>query len=132
TCFGSRRSGVQISPPRLRTSAAGAAPAGAPHTSTGVSCVARPGRHGMRAEPGDQMRTEEAIPRTAPDLSDLARLVQRPGPFLTVYLGTDPAVENAGPRSEQRWRTCRQDLEEQGAPEDVLATVDPLVAEAHL
>jgi hypothetical protein len=57
--------------------------------------------------------------------------MEAPGPFVTVYLGTEPAVENAAQRSELRWRELRQTLVEQGAPEAALAAIDPLVPDAH-
>src|SRR5947209_2158427 len=66
---------------------------------------------------------------TAPDL---AEVVLGDGPFLTVYLTTEAAVENAAQRSELRWKDLRTELVRQGADERVVATVDPLVADAHL
>ena len=66
---------------------------------------------------------------TAPDLADV---VLARGPFLTVYLTTEAAVENAAPRSELRWKDLRTELASEGADERALAAVDPLVAGAHL
>ncbi|TMK86544.1 MAG: hypothetical protein E6G57_12145 [Actinobacteria bacterium] len=66
---------------------------------------------------------------TAPDLADV---VLARGPFLTVYLTTEAAVENAAPRSELRWKDLRTELARQGADQHALAAVDPLVADAHL
>jgi hypothetical protein len=66
------------------------------------------------------------------DTSDLADLVKAPGPFLTVQLTTESGIDNAAQRSEQRWKPVRDEAGAQGAPEDVLAEVDPLIADAHL
>src|SRR3954463_9487754 len=65
---------------------------------------------------------------TAPDLAEIAL---GEGPFLTVYLTTEAAVENAAPRSELRWKDLRTDLAGQGVDESILAAVDPLVPDAH-
>ena len=66
---------------------------------------------------------------SAPDLVDV---VLGQGPFFTVYLTTEAAIENAAQLSEQRWKDLRRDLEGQGTDEAVLAAVDPLVPDAHL
>jgi len=66
---------------------------------------------------------------TAPDLTDV---VLGEGPFLTVYLTTEAAIENAAQRSELRWKDLRTELVGQGADEHALAAVDPLTADAHL
>ena len=77
------------------------------------------------------METSGYVPAIRVDLSDLADLVVRPGPAATVYLTTDPAVENASSHSQLRWRAVREDLAAQGTPEKVLDTVDDLVPDAH-
>src|SRR5438270_6814684 len=66
---------------------------------------------------------------SAPDLVDLAL---GHGPFLTVYLTTEAAVENAAQRAEVRWKDVRIGLSDQGVDEAVLALVDSLVPDAHL
>ncbi|MDQ4070239.1 MAG: hypothetical protein M3203_12330, partial [Actinomycetota bacterium] len=71
-------------------------------------------------------------PQVAADTSDLVDLVKAPGPFLTVHLTTEGGIDNAAQRSEQRWKPVRDEAGAQGAPEDVLAEVDPLIADAHL
>ena len=71
-------------------------------------------------------------PQVAPDTADLTDLVKTPGPFLSLQLTTEADIDNAARRSEQRWRAVRDDAAAQGAPEDVLAAVDPLIADAHL
>jgi hypothetical protein len=63
---------------------------------------------------------------------DLAELVSRPGPFASVYLVTEGAIDNAAQRAEQRWKTLRGDLGRAGAPDDLLDTIEEHVAEAHL
>lgn len=66
------------------------------------------------------------------DLPELARLFDEPGPFVSLYLSTPAAIENAAQRSELVWKNMRRELEEADAPESVLAAVDPLVPDAHL
>lgn len=78
------------------------------------------------------METSGLIPDTfvvAPELADLAA---SPGPYASVYLTTEAAVENAGPRVEQRWKTVRASLAQDGADEQVLAAVDGVVPGSHL
>jgi hypothetical protein len=72
----------------------------------------------------------EALPAAihAPDLSNL---VNGPGPFATVYLTTEAAVENAAQRNQVRWKSHRDALLAAGAPQEVVATVDEVVPEAH-
>ena len=65
----------------------------------------------------------------APDLADL---VSDAGPFVTVYLTTEANIDNAAQRSEQHWKALRREPADAGAPEEALAAVDPLVADAHL
>jgi len=62
---------------------------------------------------------------------DLAALLEQPGPYVTVLLTTESDIENAAYRSEQHWKDVRRDLGEAGAPEEALAAIDPLVADAH-
>jgi hypothetical protein len=78
------------------------------------------------------MGTSEPLPSDAVEASDLAELVDRPGPFLSVYLNTERNVENAAQRSEKRWRTVRRDLEERDVPAGILDEIAALVPEAHL
>jgi len=62
---------------------------------------------------------------------DIAAVVDGPDPFVTVYLATEAAVEQAGQRSELRWKTLRRELQAAGAAEETLAAIDPLVPDAH-
>ncbi|HVT76256.1 MAG TPA: Vms1/Ankzf1 family peptidyl-tRNA hydrolase, partial [Acidimicrobiales bacterium] len=76
------------------------------------------------------MKTAGTTPSGGVDLSDWKHLID--GPFLSVYVPTESAVANATPRSDAEWRTLRTELLAQGAPEEALAHVDPLVPDAHL
>jgi hypothetical protein len=64
-------------------------------------------------------------------IPDVAAAFDGPGPFVTVYLGTEGAVENAAHQNELRWKNLRRQLEEDGAPGEALAAIDPLVPDAH-
>src|SRR6266545_1185495 len=72
-----------------------------------------------------------AIFSAAVRANDLAPLVQGTGSLLTVYLTTEPDIENAAHRSEVRWRDLRRELADRKVPEATLAAIDPLVPEAH-
>jgi hypothetical protein len=63
---------------------------------------------------------------------ELVELVKRPGPFATVILCTQSEIDNAAQRSQQRWKALQDDLAEQGAPDEVVAAIAPLVTDAHL
>src|SRR5687768_11907997 len=78
------------------------------------------------------METSEQLTNGAVEAPDLAELVRRPGPYLSLYLNTEGDVENATQRSETHWKTVRTDLERQGVPEAILDEIDPIVPEAHL
>jgi Bacterial archaeo-eukaryotic release factor family 2 len=77
------------------------------------------------------METAQEYPRGTVRAPELAEVAQAEGPFATVYLSTEGDVEQAAQRSEVRWRTLRGELAEAGAPEEVLAAVDPVVPGAH-
>jgi Bacterial archaeo-eukaryotic release factor family 2 len=76
-------------------------------------------------EAADVLPGSEGPPR------DLAEVVAEDGPFLSVVLTTDAAVENAAQHSELRWKSLRSELADTGVPEEVLAHVDDLVPDAH-
>jgi hypothetical protein len=67
-------------------------------------------------------------PATVPDI---AAAFDGAAPFVTVYLGTEAAVEQAAQQNNLRWKTLRRDLEDAGAPAEALAAIEPLVPEAH-
>lgn len=64
----------------------------------------------------------------APDLADL---LAAGGPVATVYLTTEAGLDNAGPRTEARWKSLRRELTRAGADEAALGAIDPLVGDAH-
>jgi hypothetical protein len=70
--------------------------------------------------------------RAGVEAPDLAELVKAEGPFATVYMSTHPTVEQAAQRAETAWKSLRRELEEAGAPADVLEQIDEPVTEAHL
>jgi hypothetical protein len=78
------------------------------------------------------MQASGSIPETPKvDLHDLSGVLEADGPFLTVYLTTEGAIENAAQRSQQRWKALRNQLEAAGAAVEALDAVEPLVDEAH-
>ncbi|MDQ3991563.1 MAG: hypothetical protein M3245_04545, partial [Actinomycetota bacterium] len=78
------------------------------------------------------METSERTPRGGVHAPDLEKVVRAKGPFLTLYLDTDPAIEQAAQRSETRWKTLRRDLEGSGMPDRLGAEIDAMVPRAHL
>ncbi|HEX2062976.1 MAG TPA: Vms1/Ankzf1 family peptidyl-tRNA hydrolase, partial [Acidimicrobiales bacterium] len=78
------------------------------------------------------METSGVTPGVAVRAPELAELVQAPGPFATIYLTTEGDVENAAFKSEQRWKALRDRLADDGAAEQALAAVDPVVGGAHV
>ena len=84
------------------------------------------------------METSEALPRGGVRAEDLAAIVEKPGPFLTLYLDTRPDIENAGPMIEQRWRTLRGGLIDRSVAQHTCAALliaqgaHPKAIQAHL
>jgi hypothetical protein len=78
------------------------------------------------------METSEQFTHGAIELPDLAELVHGPGPFLSFYLNTEPAIERASQRSQTRWKTVRSDLEDQEVSDHLLDEIELLVPDAHL
>ncbi len=78
------------------------------------------------------METSGSVPGSAVAPDEIVDLVQRPGPFASAYLCTLSEIDNAAQRTEQRWKPLRADLLVQGAPDEVVAAIDPAVADAHL
>ena len=64
-------------------------------------------------------------------IPDIAAAFEGSGPFVTVYLGTEAAVEQAAQQNELRWKNLRRELEDAGAPPEALTAIDPLVPDAH-
>lgn len=62
---------------------------------------------------------------------ELATLFDGSGPVASVYLTTLPDVENAAQRSLQHWKALRGELEQAGAPADLLDAVEQQVPDAH-
>lgn len=71
---------------------------------------------------------------TAPGIADrrLSEVAAWEGPFLSVYLTTEVAVEHPGEMAERRWSSVRRRLVEAGADDACLRAVDDRVADAHL
>lgn len=63
--------------------------------------------------------------------TEIARIFQDDGPFLSVYLATPARVEHAGHLLDLRWKDLRRELLEEGVPDQVVAAVEPLVSGAH-
>lgn len=57
------------------------------------------------------------------DVTDIGKLYTNPGPFVSLYLNTPVAIENAAQRLDLVWRSSRKELLDAGADE---ATVDAL------
>lgn len=76
-----------------------------------------------------EQRGEPAV-ALAP-LSDLRSLVERGGPFLSVYLALDPPAENLAEATRLRWEALADDAAAQGAPPDLLDAVDAAITGAH-
>lgn len=64
---------------------------------------------------------------------DLGRIAQEEGPFLTLYLPTDPEIEKAAQRTLALWKSARNELEgkSKGVPVELLDGIDPLIPGAH-
>ncbi len=78
------------------------------------------------------MERTSAIPHVGVRDDDLVDVVTTAGPFATVVIDTPAAVENAGPRNIEHWKTVRRSLAAQGAPDGVLDAIEALVPDAHL
>lgn len=76
------------------------------------------------------MESSGATPRGAIDCSDLAEVFSQEGPFLSVYLETEP-IANAAQVNDQKWQSLRREAEEAGATSEALAAIDGLVTDAH-
>src|SRR5207302_4833874 len=78
------------------------------------------------------MESSGPTPHVGIDAPELASLYERSGPFLTVYLDTDPSVQNAAQRMETRWKSLRRQLQDDCVPPSALDAVAAVVPGAHL
>jgi peptide subunit release factor 1 (eRF1) len=62
---------------------------------------------------------------------DVRTLLERSGPFVSVYLNTEGAREDAAEELELRWRGMRDKALEEGASETALAAIDGIASGAH-
>lgn len=62
---------------------------------------------------------------------DLASLFEHDGPFVSVYLETDPEAEPASHTSDVHWRDLRRQLVAEQAPAGALEAIESLVPDAH-
>ncbi|MDQ4143843.1 MAG: hypothetical protein M3198_08915 [Actinomycetota bacterium] len=65
------------------------------------------------------------------ETGSLTELVQGQGPFASLSLDTRADYEQAPKEIELRWQAFRRDMAEAGAPEEVLSSIDDVVATAH-
>jgi len=63
--------------------------------------------------------------------ADLRALFEQEGPFISVYLNTEGASEDAPEELGLRWRAMREQVLEQGAAEEAVAALDDNVSGAH-
>lgn len=73
------------------------------------------------------------VPRVgvgADDLPDAAALYESEGPFVSVMLDTELAVENAPARFDRKWKEHRRHLHDRGAPEALLDRVGDWLRDA--
>jgi hypothetical protein len=78
------------------------------------------------------METSEQIPHGGVEAPDLADLIRRAGPFLSVFLNTERHMADPAQRSLARWKTVRQDLPQKVVPDAILELITEIVPEAHL
>lgn len=78
------------------------------------------------------METSEQLPNGAVEAPNLADLVRRPGPFLSVFLNTARNEADAAQRSLARWKTVRHDLPRKVVPDTILERITEIVPKAHL
>lgn len=77
------------------------------------------------------MKSTAPAPKGSVNASDVGISFDHPGPYLSLYLTIDTDTADAPTTNETRWRNLRRDAAEAGAPEALLAAVDPLVGAAH-
>jgi hypothetical protein len=67
----------------------------------------------------------------ATDLADLTRSLEDGGPYVTVYLDSDPELVDAPARASIRWKDLHRDLHAAGAPAAALDAIAELIEPAH-
>src|SRR5205807_10520934 len=78
------------------------------------------------------MKVAAPVPRFAARTAEVRGLFDHAGPFLSVYVGLAPNVENAARVSQQRWRALRSALKLDALTERACGLVDGLVPTAHV
>lgn len=63
--------------------------------------------------------------------ADLKELFEQEGPFISLYLNTEGASENAPDELALRWRGMREEAIEQGASEQAITALDDVVVGSH-
>jgi peptide subunit release factor 1 (eRF1) len=64
-------------------------------------------------------------------LDHVRSLVERPGPFVSLYLDTQAASESGTEQLELRWRSLREQASAEDAGDDALAALDQVVHGSH-
>ena len=78
------------------------------------------------------MRIAEHLGSGALRPTALAALYETEGPFVSVYMNCEGAIENAPQLNVLRWRAMREAVAREGAEGPVLEAVDALIPDAHL
>jgi len=63
--------------------------------------------------------------------ADLRSLFEQEGPYISVYLNTEGASEDAPEELALRWRAMREEVLEHGASETAVAALDDIVSGSH-
>jgi peptide subunit release factor 1 (eRF1) len=71
------------------------------------------------------------MPKTRSFDADLRALIERDGPFLSVYLNTEAARENGPEEIALRWRGLAEEAVRGGAPQEALDAVEAIIGAAH-
>jgi len=78
------------------------------------------------------VKAADHLPPGAIHSEELDRLFDVQGPFLSLYMNVERAIEKASQRNQLAWRSFRGAVQAEGADERILTHVDPLVPDAHL
>ena len=63
------------------------------------------------------------------DVTEIAKLYTTHGPYVSLYLNTPTAVENAAQRLDTAWRSTRKELLDAGADEATLDALEQAVTD---